>query len=124
MGWTTGELNYNITMALALYGPGLRAETIIDEFVTRYTQIKGLSYQTINDIMGVLVCAASEINRRIGKSHPFKADDNLIFLSDYMDKWYNLVAAPYEDKKIKANGDLEVFEGNCILEVADKKGLI
>lgn len=58
-----GELNYVITEKLI-------------EYVDRH----GLSYQTINDILGALDGASKEFYRR--------------------------VAAPYEDEKIKLNGDV------------------
>lgn len=60
---TSGEMNYLFT-----------------EVVTDYILAKGLSYQTINDIVGALEGAKLEFYRRI--------------------------AAPYEDTKIKENGDV------------------
>lgn len=60
---TPGELNYCITMLLI-----------------KYLDTKGLSYGTINDIVGALEGAKMEFYRR--------------------------VAAPYEDKKIDENGDV------------------
>lgn len=50
--------------------------TIIDAYVSKY----GLSYKTINEAVGALECAKLELYRR--------------------------VAAPYEDKKCKENGDV------------------
>jgi len=58
-----GELNYLITQLLV-----------------KYQKNKGLSYQTINDIIGVLECAKQEYYRR--------------------------VATPYEHLKIKEHGDV------------------
>jgi len=58
-----GELNYLIT--------GLLKE---------YTDIKGLSYQTINDVLGALEGAKAEYYRR--------------------------VAVPYENGKLELNGDV------------------
>lgn len=58
-----GELNYLIT-----------------KIVNSYTNIKGLKYKTINQVIGVLECVKTEYNRRI--------------------------VAPYEDEKIKENGDV------------------
>jgi hypothetical protein len=58
-----GELNYEIT--------GL---------INIYIKEKGLNYQTINDVLGVLEGAKLELYRR--------------------------VAAPYEDTKIAQNGDV------------------
>lgn len=60
---TPGELNYEITLKLL-----------------KYIKVNGLSYQTINDIVGALEGAKLEFYRR--------------------------VAAPYEDEKIKTNGDV------------------
>lgn len=57
-----GELNYAITR-------------LVDEYLER----KGLRYQAINDVVGVLECAKLELYRR--------------------------VAAGYEDGKIDDNGD-------------------
>ena len=60
---TAGELNYQITIVCK-----------------DYVEHKGLSYATINDIIGALEGAKQEFYRR--------------------------VAAPYEDQKIKENGDI------------------
>lgn len=60
---TPGELNYVVTLS-----------------IKNYMENKGLSYQTINDIIGALDGASKEFYRR--------------------------VAAPYEDKKIEENGDV------------------
>lgn len=60
---TVGELNYCITSQ-----------------VRNYLQKNGLSYQTINNIVGALEGAKLEFYRRI--------------------------AVPYEDQKIKENGDV------------------
>lgn len=58
-----GELNYCITKIL-----------------NDYMYSKGLSYSTINDVVGVLECAKQEFYRR--------------------------VASTYEDEKIQSNGDV------------------
>lgn len=58
-----GELNYLFTL-----------------FSTWYVKNKGLSYQTINDVLGALEGCKQEFYRR--------------------------VAVPYEQEKIKANGDV------------------
>lgn len=50
------------------------------EFANMYLRRAGLNYQTINDIMGAFEGAKAEFYRRI--------------------------ASPYEDKKIKENGDV------------------
>jgi len=58
-----GDLNYHLTMKCL-----------------EYLKVKGLKYQTINDIVGALEGAKQEFYRR--------------------------VAAPYEDTKIQENGDV------------------
>lgn len=60
---TAGELNYVITEALI-----------------GYTRVHGLSYRTINEVVGVLECAKQEYYRRL--------------------------AVPYEEAKILENGDV------------------
>lgn len=69
-----------------LHVPGNAGELnyAISQIVTEYIELKTLSYQTINDIVGALEGAKLEFYRR--------------------------VAIPYEDFKIKVNGDLEVYE--------------
>ncbi len=64
---TPGELNYQISKLL-----------------TKYVRTKGLSYQTINDIMGVVDCAGKEFYRR--------------------------VALPYENTKLSQNGDVYNYD--------------
>jgi hypothetical protein len=58
-----GELNYCIT-----------------RIINNYIKFKGLKYNILNEVIGVLECAKLELYRRI--------------------------AAPYEDKKIEENGDV------------------
>ena len=53
---------------------------IITKIVMMYLIENGLSYITINDVMGVLTCVQQELYRR--------------------------VAIPYEDEKIATNGDV------------------
>lgn len=60
---TPGELNY-----------------VVSDIVDDYLRENGVSYNTINEVIGVLECAKLELYRRI--------------------------AAPYEDRKLKENGDV------------------
>jgi hypothetical protein len=53
---------------------------VLTSVILDYIDTKGLKYQTINDILGALEGAKAEFYRR--------------------------VAVPYEDKKIKENGDV------------------
>lgn len=53
---------------------------IITKLVHEYIEEKGTNYKTLNAVVGVLECAKMELYRRI--------------------------VSPYEDEKIKENGDL------------------
>jgi hypothetical protein len=53
---------------------------LISELCRKYLIQRGMSYMTINELVGALECAKLELYRR--------------------------VAAPYEDKKCEANGDV------------------
>jgi len=53
---------------------------VFTQVITEYLDNNGESYQTINDIVGALECCKLELYRRI--------------------------VAPYEDQKIKENGDV------------------
>jgi hypothetical protein len=61
--FTVGDINY-----------------IITNVVNQYVKLKGLSYSSINDVIGILECAKMEFYRR--------------------------VAVPYEEKKKELNGDV------------------
>lgn len=60
---TQGELNYQLTCV-----------------AQHYVRVHGLSYGTLNTVVGALECAKAEFQRR--------------------------VVAPYEDSKLKQNGDV------------------
>jgi hypothetical protein len=64
-----GELNFQVT-------------SLVDDYVL----VHGLSYHTINDVLGALEGAKLEFYRRI--------------------------AAPYEDEKIERNGDVYTSRGS------------
>lgn len=53
---------------------------VFSKIIDTYLNEKGLKYQNINDVIGALECCKLELYRRI--------------------------AAPYEDEKIKENGDV------------------
>lgn len=61
-----GELNFQIT-----------------SLVHSYLERKGITYTTLNEVVGVLECAKLELYRRL--------------------------AAPYEDQKVRENGDVLPF---------------
>lgn len=93
-----GELNYVITKLLI-------AEKFVDirPTVMSYWCLNFKRYQTINDIIGALECAKLEYRRRMGggaREYAIEAIENA--KADF----YNTVAAPYEDGKVKVNGDV------------------
>lgn len=63
----------------AMEGPG-DMNFVISTILNEYIKDKGLSYSTINEVIGILECAKLELYRRI--------------------------AVPYENKKIAENGDV------------------
>lgn len=100
---SAGELNYAITRrslenfeeTIDELMAGVRA--IIDAYVTRRGQI---TYATVNEIIGVLTCAALEAIRRDVDADVVEALDQVAT------DWYAAVAAPYEDLKRAVNGDV------------------
>lgn len=60
-------------------GPG-DLNYVLTEAAIRYVRQRGLSYQTINDVLGALAAAAQEFYRRM--------------------------AVPYEDEALARNGDV------------------
>lgn len=63
------------------------------------------NYQSHNDIIGALMGSLKEFQRRFAENHFDPASvEELVF--DVVDKWYDGETAPYEDIKIKENGDI------------------
>jgi len=75
--WERDVLNIDIAGVMTVPG---HLNYVITETVKEYIRGHGLSYQTINDVVGALEGAKLEFYRR--------------------------VAAPYEDGKIEQNGDV------------------
>ncbi len=73
------KYEYALGNLLAIDFPG-ELNYLITELCVQYVQHNKLNYDSINDVIGALECAKQEFYRR--------------------------VAAPYEDKKIKENGDV------------------
>lgn len=102
---TAGELNYMIsTTVLASIKIGSRQTVLFDCLLLigkEYIGRAGLNYAHINDVLGAYSGAALELRRR---TRYCGVESRLI--SDVSDRFYSDVAAPYEDTKIAANGDL------------------
>ncbi len=100
-----GPLNFCITTSM------INHTFNEDEWFNRleeYVYIQGKSYTVLNEIMGVLICAWFEVKRR---DYPLWTE-----YSDRLEKlgkrFYDEVIAPYEDIKIKENGDVYDAEGS------------
>jgi hypothetical protein len=111
---TAGELNYTFTQALKRFDPNkklfLRSglTEALNLSIERYMSTSGLSYRVINDVLGALEGAKLEFKRRKGPglNHVLNAIDEV--KADF----YRRVAAPYEDEKIKQNGDVYGTDSN------------
>jgi hypothetical protein len=102
-----GELNYLFTMAaLALRDqpPGYEtSHTLYRDLMViahGYVAASPLSYQRINDVLGALVGAQTELVRRLETARFDKT-----FEYARMD-FYRAVAVPYELRMIEQNGDV------------------
>ena len=100
---TGGELNYAFTREIAKHlGYGKEELTVglmnrIDEFVG----VHGKSYTTFNTVLGALVGANLEYIRRMGPNN--RVSDTF---ADVVAEFYGQIVGPYEDEKIKQNGDV------------------
>jgi len=96
---TAGELNYAITRHFLDKSIGV-AEALnkIRREAEHYVTSNGLSYGTINDVIGALECIRREVKRRRGF--------DVALFSSIADEFYDAIAAPYEDEKIQTNGDV------------------
>jgi hypothetical protein len=104
-----GELNYLVTMTVLEHvRRGGRQKDMVNALVTiiqQYEAYAGESYTTINAVVGVLHCARMELLRRTIVCGPEAA-----LLKELATEYYAKVAAPYEDGKLAANGDLPYAE--------------
>lgn len=97
-----GELNYCFTM-MVLESDDMRGlHKDIADLGIKYIEAKGMKYQHANDVMGAITGAKLEYVRRTGR-HKFDS------LFDDAAKVFYATSGigPYEDTKIKENGDLD-----------------
>lgn len=94
---TPGDLNYLITSDLILGEPTME-EDIKDRIAAFLEERSKLNYQAINDVVGALVGAKLELKRRTHGDAPV--------IDKVLADFYAKVAAPYEDVKIRENGDV------------------
>jgi hypothetical protein len=102
-----GELNYVITKACLLSENRAMLENKIHELVNAYLDKYGRRYSSYNDVLGVLIAARFEYGRRkdlkpeLVLNHPV-----MQVLVNALASLYFEEIAPYEDAKIKENGDV------------------
>jgi hypothetical protein len=109
---TPGELNYAITLQAIKVLEGhlglIQFVLAVDKLISGYFKRVGMSYTNGNAVMGVLDCAARELNRRVPPSVGWSTDVFMLysFLNNMRDDLYDTRLAPYEDTKIEENGDV------------------
>lgn len=74
----------------------------LNQLILRYIGVQGISYRVINDVIGALEGAKLEFKRRKGPG----LNNVLNAFDEVKTDFYRRVAAPYEDEKIKQNGDV------------------
>ena len=97
-----GELNYLLTMT-ALESELPQKDSLYSSLmaiVRGYVEGMLLDYSLINEVVGALTCAKLEYCRR-----KKTVELDAVFDGVLVD-FYLAIAAPYEDKKIKENGDI------------------
>ena len=100
-----GELNYVITrICLGFIENKADVYAQVKTIIEAYIIVRGLSYQTLNDCMGVLCCCTAELYRRLGDND--MTDHLTSVLTSIGTDLYASIIAPYEDKAIERNGDL------------------
>lgn len=105
---TAGELNYAITLniiehlELHFSLAGFRAQVL--KLCESYINRRGVNYTVMNEVLGVIACSALEAFRRCGDTHAVERVTDM--LADVGNHIYNDMLAPYEDGKIRENGDV------------------
>lgn len=99
-----GELNYCLTWHLIFTDVEVLYVALKGE-VEEYLSVRDESYALYNEVIGVLECCRREFVRRRGAN---TAQDLIreALLGEVMKGLYDGKVAPYEDTKIKENGDI------------------
>lgn len=105
---TAGELNYLITKELiqgektndlsGIYG-------LLKEYVGYHATHSAVNYQVFNDVSGAVTNAVGEYYRRMGGNSRY-TQEITHKAGDALEEFYDNYIAPYEDQKIKENGDV------------------
>lgn len=95
-----GELNYRITTGLLKFDDSAHAFQFVHGLLNEYEVQRAQNYHNYNEIIGVLMCAAFEFDRR---AHDVRRS---MWLLEIAKEFYGKAVGPYEDTKISANGDI------------------
>lgn len=105
---SAGELNYAITFKIIDY---LETGSTVIQFYDEVTKIcesyinrRGENYTVMNEVVGALACSAMEARRRCKDIQAVNRITDM--LADVCHHIYNELLVPYEDVKIKENGDV------------------
>ena len=101
MPQTAGELNYFVTTSI-LNGT-LKDVSDFQFLFAAWTEERGLSYQTINDIAGVVLNVPAEFMRR---GHWPAYEQRLKNLGHAYGNFYAAVVIPYGDQMLRENGEV------------------
>lgn len=106
-----GELTFALTMTVACQ-PRDELHAKLDEIVTFYREnYANTGYAGLAEIMGALSCTAREYDRRCvndawgDPAFPSKLGRS-VEIHSFTNSFYESVVAPYEDEKIRENGDV------------------
>jgi hypothetical protein len=107
---TAGELNYTFTKELKKFFCTSTRQDLreaVEQLIGTYIALHGTNYATFNDIIGALECAQFEFKRRTYTTYKREwVDDAIQIFKNVKNDFYTRVVSPYEDEKIKLNGDV------------------
>ena len=103
---TPGDLNYLCTLAILEREKDRSIDLthVIYNLGLEYLELKGECYATYNDIIGAFTSCGLEYDRR-SKLRRLRISEPIKELTA---RFYKNMVAPYEDKKIKENGDVYI----------------
>lgn len=100
-----GELNFVLTswvLSKRAHNTSLTVSQELYDIASQYLRREPLSYSRINEVVGALTCAGYEWRRRVGVRRDMLAG----VFDRAAELIYEHFAIPYEESKIKENGDL------------------
>jgi hypothetical protein len=101
---TAGDLTYGLTVLMIAAGKDEKIELNFLSEVERFTAKRPESFAMYAVVLGSLIAAEEEFERRVQSSEA--SEDILNCLTLFRTEYYSEYVAPYEDKKIEENGDV------------------